>query len=667
MKKSSLALLALGTLSATPGFAQPTSPSMLAPVTVTGNPLGTTDLIAPTAQYSGVDLLFRSQTTLGETLDGTPGFASTYFGPNASRPIIRGLDGDRVRILSNGAANSDASSLSYDHAVTADPLSMERVEVLRGPAALLYGGNAVGGVVNVIDNRIARDPQFDAKGGVSGKADLSHATGNAANSAALVIEGGNDRFSLHADAFNRTTSDVEVPVELDCTKPGAPKRARKICNSASETRGAALGGTVFFKQGYVGASVSQFKTDYGTVAEDEVTIGMKSDHVAIAGEWRGLSGPVRSVKFHWGRTYYAHTEFEGPDAGTLFKSNGHDMRLEVRHAPLGNLNGVVGVQAESSNFSADGEEAFAPYSNTRQGAVFLYEELAYSWGRLSGGLRAELVSVESLGNPQVDRFVTGTRSFNPASYALGALWNAAPGWQLTTNLAYSERAPKDYELFANGPHIATNAYEIGDAALRVEQSTNLDVGAQWKAGPNRFALSAFVNEFTNYLALQPSGTQENGLDAYAYTQVKARFSGVEASGAVRLLQGAQTLDLELRSDLVRAENANTGEALPRIAPVRLGATLVWAQGPWSARLGANHSAVQTEVPVGQRSTEAYTLWNASAAYTSKLRATEMLWYAKLENITDALAYSASSILTQTASGKAPMPGRTVKVGLRWSF
>ena len=193
MKKSSLALLALGTLSSAQIFAQNAPASTLIPVTVTGNPLGATDLIAPAAQYSGNELLFRSQTTLGETLDGTPGVSSTYFGPNASRPIIRGLDGDRVRVLNNGGSVADVSSLSYDHAVTADPLSVERVEVLRGPGALLYGGNAVGGVVNVLDSRIPREPLFDAKGGASGKADLAIASGNTERSAAAMLDAGEKR------------------------------------------------------------------------------------------------------------------------------------------------------------------------------------------------------------------------------------------------------------------------------------------------------------------------------------------------------------------------------------------------------------------------------------------------------------------------------------------
>jgi len=667
MKKTSLALLALGTFSSATAFAQTASPSVLAPVTITGNPLGTTDLIVPAAQYSGAELLFRSQTTRGETLDGTPGVASTYFGPNASRPIIRGLDGDRVRILSNGGSVADVSSLSYDHAVTADPLSLQRVEVLRGPGALLYGGNAVGGVVNVLDSRIAREALFDAKGGVIGKVDFGAATGNAEGSAALMLDGGNDRFALHVDAFERTTDDVAVPVDLACSKPGAPTVARAICNSASSTRGAAVGGSLFFVKGYLGASVSQFASNYGTVAEDEVTIAMKSQRYAIDGALQSLEGPVQSIKLHWGQSDYAHTEFEGAMTGTVFKSNGQDLRLEARHARLGPLEGVIGMQMETSDFSAAGEEAFAPFSQTRQTAAFVYEELAFPWGRISGGARLENVEVQSYGNPDVDRFVVGTHRFQPGSYALGALWNVAPTWQLTSNLAYSQRAPKDYELFANGAHIATNAYEIGDPSLGLEKSTNLDIGAQWINGANRFALSGFVNQFYNYIVQVATGAQEDGLDVYAYTQVKAQFTGLEASANLRLLHGDQTLDLELRGDTVRARNSNTGEALPRIAPVRLGATLVWAQGPWTARLGANHAATQTDVPAGQNSSDAYTLWNASAGYSVKAGTTQTLWFAKLENITAALAYSASSILTQTAPGKAPMPGRTAKLGVRWNF
>jgi iron complex outermembrane receptor protein len=692
----SRALCAAATLSCGLASAQTAAPAIapapsLKEVTVTGNPLGATDLIAPAAQYSGAGLLLRSKTTLGETLDGTPGVSSTYFGPNASRPIIRGLDGDRIRILGNGGATLDASSLSYDHAVTSDPISIERVEVLRGPGALLYGGSAVGGVVNVIDNRIPREPLFDEKGGIGGKVDLGLATGNREKSSGVLLEGGNNRYALHVDVFNRETGDVKVPTDLACSKGGVNTITNRICNSDSKVRGGAAGGSLFFDHGYLGASVSTYRSNYGTVAEDDVTIDMKSNRVALEGEVRNLGGFIQSVKGQLSHTDYEHTEFEGPNPGTVFKNKGSDFRLEARHARVGNLDGVIGFQAENNKFSADGAEAFAPYSKTSQNAVFAYEEYATSWGKLSFGGRLESVKVESLGNPLVARFAPLTRDFTPHSYAMGALWNAAPGWQVTSNLAYTERAPKDYELFAQGPHVATKAWETGDATLGKEKSTSLDVGAAWKSGANSFSANAYVHRFKNYIGLLATGNsygQEDGalnpadldgdgvddanpdnglLPEFAYTGVRARFVGMEASGNIRLIEGASSLDLALRGDLVRATNLSNGQPLPRIAPARMGASLLWASGPWGSSIGFDHSMAQNRVAAGQRATSAYTLWNLAATYRLKAGVSNILWYAKVDNLTNQLAYSAASVLTTTAFPKAPLPGRSLKVGMQLAF
>ena len=660
-------------------------------VTVTGNPLGAADLIAPAASYSGAGLLLRSKTTLGETLDGTPGVSSTYFGPNASRPIIRGLDGDRIRVLNNNGALLDVSSLSFDHSVSSDPISIERIEVLRGPGALQYGGSAVGGVVNVIDNRIPREPQFDAAGGVSGKLDLGAATGNRERGGGVLMEAGTERYTLHVDAFDRRTSDVKVPADLLCTKGGVNSIRNRICNSASDTRGGAVGGTAFFNQGYVGASVSSYRSTYGTVAEDDVTIKMKSDRVALEGEVRNLGGFVQSIKGQLSHTDYQHTEFEGANTGTVFKNKGTDLRLEARHAKVAGFDGLVGFQSDRTEFSADGAEAFAPYSQTRQNGVFAYEEYATSWGKLSLGGRMDAVKVESLGNPQVSRFTPASRDFKPKSLALGGLWNAAPQWQLTTNLASTERAPKDYELYAQGPHVATRAWETGDATLGKEKSTSLDLGATWKSGAHSFTANAYVHRFKNYIGLASTGNtygQEQGnlnpqdldgdgiddndpdngiLPELAYSGVRARFVGLEASGNIRLLDGASTLDLALRGDLVRAKNTSNGQNLPRIAPARVGATLNWATGPWGASLGFDRSAAQSRVAVGDRPTAAYTRWNAAATYKQAAGPANLLWYARLDNLTNQLAYSATSVLTTTAFPKSPLPGRSLKVGLQAAF
>jgi len=657
---------ALALLAGTSAWAQTGETPSLAPVVVTGNPLGATELIAPAAQYSGDELLLRSKSTLGETLDGTPGVSSTYFGPNASRPVIRGLDGDRIRILNNGGASGDVSSLSYDHAVAIDPLTVERIEVLRGPGALQYGGSAVGGVVNVIDNRLPREPLFDARGGVAGKADASLATGNREQGGSVLLESGTDRYALHVDAMSRNTRDVSVPADLACRRGGVTTTARRICNSASEAWGGAMGGSLFFDRGYLGASLSTYDTHYGTVAEDEVSIRMRASRLALEGEVRELGGALQSVKAQFSRNDYRHTEFNAEAPGTQFKTLGNELRLQARHARLGALDGVVGLQLDDSEFSADGDEAYAPYSRTRQNAAFAHEELATRWGRLSAGVRLESVRVESLGSPGVSRFVAGTRSFNPGSYAVGALWNVASEWQLTANLSANERAPKDYELFADGRHVATNAYEIGNANLEKERSTNLDLGAAWKRGAHRAQLQLFQHRFSNFISLEGTDLTADP-PRYTYTQVQARLVGVEASGSVRLMAGAQTLDLALRADAVRADNTSTGQPLPRIAPQRLGATLQWARGPWGARLGVDQVAAQDRVPDGQRATGGYTLWNAALTYRARAGRSNLLWYARLDNLGDTLAYSASSILTQTAAGKAPLPGRSLKAGVQVSF
>jgi iron complex outermembrane recepter protein len=669
-------------LACSAAFAQssstPAEPT-LQPVIVTANPLGVNDIVAPAQALSGTGLLLRQQSTLGELLSGTPGVSSSYFGPNASRPIIRGLDGDRIRILNNSGATLDASGLSYDHAIALDPIAVERIEVLRGPGALLYGGSAVGGVVNVIDNRIPKE----RLAGLTGKVDFGLSSGNSGKNGAFMIETGNDKFALHADVSARSSGDVAVPIQLACTNPASPASAKKICNSAADAKSGALGGTLFFDRGRIGLSVSSFSTNYGTVAEDEVTIDMKSTRTALDGEFK-IGGAIESLQVQASQTRYKHTEFEGADAGTLFNNKGYDARLQAKHAKFGNLQGVFGLQLDGNRFSADGFEAFAPYSKTSQQALFILEEATFGWGKLSFGGRIEDVKVQSLGNPIVARFAPGQRNFKPSSYAAGALFNVNPAWQLTSNFAATQRAPKDYELFADGPHIATAAYEVGDANLRKEKSTSFDMGARWKSGAHFAQVNVFNSRFKNYILLDTTGNSRgadaelNPLDAdgdgvadgsgedifpeFAYGQVPARFTGFEISGNWRLMDAANKLDLQWRLDSTRATNTASGAALPRISPLRTGATLVWTQGLWSARVGFDNYASARD-----NSAQGYTLWNLAATYKMKAKDADLLWFARLDNASNRLAFSATSILTTSAAGKAPLPGRSLKVGLQAQF
>ena len=662
---SALACACLATLSFSNAWAQNAAPGAPGEIVITGNPLGRDSTTVPVSTLGRADLLERGQSTLGETLNGLPGVSSTYFGPNASRPTIRGLDGDRIRVLNNSASSLDASALSYDHAVPLDVLSTDRIEVLRGPGALLYGGSAVGGVVNVIDNRIPRAPVS----GVLGKAQLQAGTGKDERSVAGLVEVGNERYALHLDGFDRRTGDVRVPLSLACEKPDSPAHARRICNSASQSRGGAFGASTFWDHGYLGASVNTYQSDYGTVAEDEVTIGMKTTRYALEGQVRQLPGWFESVKARLSHTDYQHTEFEGAQAGTVFANKGQDLRIEARHRPLAGWQGVVGLQIESSRFSAVGDEAFAPFSRTRSQALFVHEELPTAWGQVTAGARWESVRVESLGNPELDRFDEGigAKKFTPFSIAAGAVLKLSPAWSLTGNAALTQRAPKDYELFANGPHLATHAWEIGNKDLGLEKSKSFDAGLQWKSGPHSLNVTAFASHFTNFIGLMNTTDVEDDLPVQRYQAVKAQFRGLEASGRQRLWQGTSTLDLDWRADTVRASNRSTGEPLPRISPMRVGATLVYGQGPWSAKLGADWHAAQNRVPEGSVATGAYTLVNASVSYRQKLDATVLNWFARLDNLSDQLAYSASSILTSTAFGKSPLPGRSFKLGVQASF
>lgn len=640
----------------------------LSEVTVTGASSSGAAAPPPAQRLVGNELLLRAQGNLGDTLDGLPGVSATQFGPAASRPVLRGLDGDRVRILNNGTSVLDVSGLSADHAVPVNPLSADAVEVLRGPAALRYGASALGGVVNLVDTRIPREPVE----GLTGRADLGVATGQRETRGALMLEGGQDRYALHVDAFQRDAGQVRVPVSLPCTQGGVTRTASVLCNSQSADQGAALGGTRFFDQGYLGASVSAYRSHYGSPAEDEATLRMASDRYALDGLWRLASGPLADLRLQAQHTRYRHTEFEAGVPGTVFRNQGNELRLEARHRPLGPASGVVGLQAGSARFQADGQEAFAPYTRTGQWAAFVHETVATAWGQWSLAGRQESVRVESFGHPTVTRLAAGQRDFAPTSLALGAQWKLSPAWQLSADLSHAERAPRDSELFANGPHVATGTWEVGSAALGLERSNGVELGAQWRQGEHRARVAAFVNEFSNYIALAATGARHadangNQLPEFAYRGVPARLQGLEAQGSTRLWERPSTLDLQWRGDWLHGTDRSTGQPLPRLAPLRGGVTLVWERKPWGARLGVDHAMRQARVPSGDVPVSGYTLWHAGLTRRDQAGGTQLLWYARLDNLTDARAYSATSLLTQSAPGRVPLPGRSLRVGVRADF
>ena len=667
-------------------------------VTVTGNALGNAEGIQAVQVLQGEALMLNSQSTLGETLALTPGVSSSYFGPNASRPIIRGMDGDRIKILNNSASSHDVSALSNDHAVPSDPLTVERIEVLRGPSAIMYGGSAVGGVVNLIDNRIPTQPME----GLSGKADVGWSTVNKESRAAVMLESGNDRYGLHVDAFGRHSGDMGVPDTLACTKSGSSASAKAICNSANTSRGYALGGSVFWDKGYLGLSGTHYNSTYGTVAEDTVTIGMKSDRYALETEVRHPLRGWENMRVQFSNTNYQHTE-SSPEGDTVFSQDGQELRWSAKHqavaSPWGQWQGVVGWQGEDSRFAANGAEAFMPSTKTRQSAIYLVEELKKPWGGFSFGLRSEAVKVNGDAfDPEGSTRDTAatTNTFSPISSSLGVLYKLSSDVSLKAHWARTARAPKDYELRADGVHVATAAYEQGSVALQTEKARQMDIGMEWGQGPHTASLNYFDNRFSNYIGLNATGdvVGEDGVsgcaviadaetcwDKYAFSAVRAQFKGWEAMAQLRLsgssglfpaIDGLALWDLKLRADSVRASNLDTGEALPRIAPVRLGASLSRQSGPWRWSLGMD-KAQAPRLASTQVATAGYTLWNTQLSYRQTIQANQAVWYLKVDNLTDQLAYPATSVLTTTAADtvtgrpKAPLPGRNIKLGLQLYF
>jgi len=653
----------LHALSSAAAFAQSET---LEPVLVTGNPLRGSGSTAPVSALYGTDLVLGRGANLGDTLAGLPGVAASSFGPNASRPVIRGLDGDRIRILNNAGATLDASGLSYDHAVPLDPLAVERIEVLRGPAALLYGGGAIGGVVNVIDNRIP-DEAID---GPRGAIELRGGGAARERGASVLLEGGGAGLAVHADAFRRHTGDLRVP-GFDRPVEGGRERREQVANSASEAEGGALGASLLWDRGHLGAAVDSYRNDYGIVVEDGVTIRMRRDKLALAGEQRQPDGWLRVLRGRLQFTDYEHREMEGSEVGTTFRNRGRDARLEAEHAPLGALRGVVGLQAEDADFEALGEEAFVPGSRTRQLALFAHEELASADGlsRLSFGGRVERSRVEADADPRFG--AARDRRFLAASAALGGELGLGDGWRASTQLAWTERAPTNYELYADGLHLATAAYERGDAAMRKERGSNLDAALEWRDGPQRLRAGVFASRFANYIALLPTGepdVEDDGelFPVYAFRGVKARFWGIELEGARRLLDGPSgTLDVEAQLDLVRARNRDSGEPLPRIAPVRTKLGAAWTRAGWTLAVDVVHAAAQRRVPTDDLRTDSYTLVNLRLAKRFALGGSEALAFLRLDNLGDELAYNAASIAT--VRELAPLPGRSLLAGVRLSF
>jgi iron complex outermembrane receptor protein len=655
-------------------------------VVVTATPGASTlsEVAQPVSVLAGQELALRLQPTLGETLAQQPGVNSTYFGPGASRPVIRGLGGDRIRVLQSGIGSADASSTSPDHAVSFDPLAAEQIEVVRGPATLLYGSNAVGGVVNILDDRV---PDTVPDRPLHGKIALDGGTVADERAGGVSLAGGKNRFAWHADFLKRKTDDVNIPglAESAALREQEGEEGEEheqvegmLENSAIDNTSGALGASLVGSRGFLGVAVSGLDSLYGVPghhhhAEEEhadgeappeeeeeapVQVDLRQRRGDLRGEWRNPFAGFTSARLRFGLADYEHQELEGGAVGTVFANQSWEGRLELAHRRAGPFTGSIGLQGSDRDFSAIGEEAFVPPTNTRTWALFAFEEARRGPVRFQLGGRVERQEAESSGDAPLARDFTGY------SGSAGIVWQNAAGWSTAFTVARSTKLPNAEELFSNGPHLATRAFEIGDPALGKEKSLGFDLSLRRRTGQVTGEVNLFLNRFDGFIFEEATGEEEDGLQVFRFVQRDAEFRGAEAQARIELFHSEpHHVELDLMADYVRATLRETDEPLPRIPPFRYGVGLHYDGGHWNGRVELRGVAEQDRVAAFELPTEGYTLLNASLGWRAFFGRSVLELMLRGTNLTDQEARNHVSFLKDLA----PLPGRDLRLIARLAF
>lgn len=646
-------------------------------VVVTADPLGRSgkEVISSVAVLTGEEFVQRRQATLGETLNGLPGVNSDTFGGGASRPVIRGQTAPRVKVLSEGAALMDASEVSPDHAVSGEPLLLEGVEILRGPSALLYGGGAIGGAVNLIDRKIPT--QVPPLGG-DGVAEVRFGSGDNERAGVLGLTAGVGQFAVRIEAAGRKTDDYEAPGFDSSTVPGTFNR----------TSTATLGLSWVGSRGYLGAAYTQQDSKYGLPGhsheyeschphgttlhcgghddhgdEDDhdhdhegeehaaPVVDLLSKRVDVRGEINDPFAGVERIRFRGGYTDYRHHEIEDGAIATTFGNEGYDARVEVQHAPIGGVRGVVGVQVGKSDFSAVGEEAFLPKSRTKTRALFVVEEYVAGDWRFEGALRQEWQEASAEGRVDTDH--------KPFSASAAASWTFTPGYVASLSVARSQRAPSAQELYARGVHLATNTYEIGSAGLDVETAASVELGVRKTQGATTFSASAYRYAYDGYIYADTLDRYED-FRLVRYAQDDATFTGLEGHVTQKL---KPWLSVTAFGDYVRAKLKNGGGDLPRIPAGRLGLRGDAKSGAWSGNVEYVRVFEQDRVAAFESQTPGYDMVNATVAYDLPMGPVIGQVFLRGTNLLDEKALNHASFV----AASAPLRGRNVVMGLRALF
>jgi iron complex outermembrane receptor protein len=689
----------------------------LSTVKVTASPLqGDAESLArPVDVLAGERLDEQKAGTLGDTVAKLPGVQSTFFGPGVGRPIIRGQEGPRVAVLSNGMGNMDASTVSADHATSTEPFLADQIEVLKGPATLLFGSGAIGGAVNVVDGRIARELPDRP---LSGRAELRGNSVNDERSGMFRLDGvSGNNVVLHVDGLVRNGDDYRIPGyavidgledhsghDHDAADGDEPHRGR-LDNSSVRTRAGGVGATWLGDGGYFGASASTYRTNYGIPngahvhAEDEhdhdhdhgdeeeegdehdVRIDMVQNRFEAKGGIYNPTSFLKNINLRTAYTDYEHVELEAGTPSTRFTNRGIEARLEAVQQQIGGWDGAFGLQFGNSDFGAKGEEAFVPDTGTKNIGLFVLQEKQFGPFKLELGGRHDQVKLDPTGDYRA-------RTFDATNLSAAGIWTLNDAVDLRFGIDSSERAPTNEELYAAGAHIATRSLEIGDADLKTERGQRVELGIHTHSDRVDFSAAIYQTKFKDFIYLAETGVVES-LPVRLWTQQDATFKGAEAEALFHLFEGsAGDWDLRVFGDYVKAELDGSGSRtvdiavphgdhnhnysvdlansgyLPRIAPGRVGADLRWSKDGWRASVGAVRYSSQKDVAQNEDPSKGYTLVDAHLAYRwDRSDSNSYEVFLDGSNLTNQEVRPHTSLLRDYS----PLPGRGVAFGIRAYF
>ncbi len=668
----------------------------------------------PVTVFSGDELRNVAANSLGETLMSTPGLASASFGPAVGQPVIRGQQGPRVTVLQNSTSSADVANSSADHAVSVEPVLAESIEILRGPATLLYGGGAIGGVINVIDKRVpvALPEQL------SGAAEMRHASTNDENTGVFSLDWGLGSWAFHLDGLKRESNNLDIPGlanhhaeheeehedahddEHEEEQEGEHEETTDgfIANTDTDTESFTVGSSYFFDKGFIGLAFNRLDNSYGIPGGahtshdheeheegeeepdenheehgDNVRLDIRQRRYDLRADIHELTPHIDTMRAFLTYSDYEHDELENGSVGTQWRKDSWESRLEVTHREIAGWHGVFGLQLKQAELDTVGDEAYLPQSDTENYGLFVVEDYHYGNWLFELGARFDKDKLQA----KQDIGEKLEQDFSSYSFSASAMWQTDKPWRVGVAISQSERAPVVEELFSNAgrsqgdyiEHIASGAIEVGNVGLEQEQANNLDVSLHYGSESLDGFITLFYNDFRDYIYLANTGLEQDEIDVLQYRQQDARFHGVEFELDIALGSlGGGDLSLQFFGDAIQGELNSAGD-VPRLPPQRFGSKLSYERSQMDTYLQVVKAAEQNNPGQNEETTEGYIRWDAGVQYRlmpgSLLGSSsnEGILFLRMKNISDEDIRHSTSLLREIA----PESGRSVEAGIRYAF